>query len=201
MKKKKIEHDEMKYNEEDYYNVDDEIEELLRNNRKDILKNEISTLFDDLNVNDKAINDSPSVSYETIRNNFKLQNRVVSVFCNNIVSDIKIKKFYSKFLIGILILQFVALDVVFFLAGKGIIIVSDVSLNLFVGGGLLEIVGLVTIIVKYLFNDNTAESLRIISRINKFNFSIQKTYKKLKIPLVNLKNSYKRNSKIVKSTI
>lgn len=155
--------------EQDEITTDEEVQALLENNKVEVLKDEVNEIFDGLdnskNVTKTYISEKTQ-SVDTIKNNFKLQNKVVSAHCDNITSDISIKRVYSTILLIILAVQFIVLDLIFIFVGKGCLKYSDSSLNLFVTGGLLELIGLVTIIVRYLFKDNTTESLRIISHIN-----------------------------------
>lgn len=155
--------------EHDDISTNEEVQALLENNKVEELKDEVNEIFDGLD-NSKNVTktyiDEKTQSVDTIKNNFKLQNKVVSAHCDNITSDISIKKVYSKILLIILAVQFIVLDLIFVFVGLGSLKYSDISLNLFVTGGLIELIGLVTIIVKYLFKDNTTESLRIISHIN-----------------------------------
>lgn len=155
--------------EQDDISTNEEVQALLENNKVEELKDEVNEIFDGLD-NSKNVTktyiDEKTQSVDTIKNNFKLQNKVVSAHCDNITSDISIKKVYSKILLIILAVQFIVLDLIFVFVGLGSLKYSDISLNLFVTGGLIELIGLVTIIVKYLFKDNTTESLRIISHIN-----------------------------------
>lgn len=155
--------------EQDDISTNEEVQALLENNKVEELKDEVNEIFDGLdnskNVTKTYISEKTQ-SVDTIKNNFKLQNKVVSTHCDNITSDISIKKVYSTILLIILAVQFIVLDSIFVFVGLGSLKYSDISLNLFVTGGLIELIGLVTIIVKYLFKDNTTESLRIISHIN-----------------------------------
>lgn len=175
-KNKNISHSENFYNDEDIIieedddtSLNEDVQALLENNKQEELKEEVNEIFEDLdnstNVT-KAYSSEKSQSVDTIKNNFKLQNKVVNAHCDNITSDIKIKKDYSTILLVMLAIQFIILDGVFVFAGLGILKYSDISLNLFITAGLIELIGLVAIIVKYLFKDNTTESLRIISHIN-----------------------------------
>lgn len=166
----KIYNDEdMAIEEQDVTSISEDVQALLENSKEEELKEEVNEIIDDLDNSKnatKASNNEKSQSVDTIKNNFKLQNKVVNAHCDNITSDIKIKKTYSTILLIMLAIQFVILDGIFIFAGIGILKYSDVSLNLFITAGLIELIGLVTIIVKYLFKDNTTESLRIISHIN-----------------------------------
>lgn len=130
------------------------------------LKNRIKFLFEDVDEEDAIKDDATSMDYEKIKNNFELQNKVVNSFCDNISSDIKIKKRYSLCLIIVLAIQFFILDYIFLEVGLKKLEFTDFTLNLFISVGFLELVGLITIIVKYLFNDNITESLRIIMRLD-----------------------------------
>lgn len=67
---------------------------------------------------------------------------------------------------GVVIFQLIALITIFVLQGIGLLSYSDVSFNIFVTGGIAEVYVLVRVIVKYLFNDNLTDLLKIILRAN-----------------------------------
>lgn len=66
----------------------------------------------------------------------------------------------------ILIVELIALIVIFILKGTGTLNYSDATFNIFVTGGIAEVFVLVRVIVKYLFKDNLTEALKIIITTN-----------------------------------
>lgn len=68
-------------------------------------------------------------------------------------TDTKLKKLYAQWLVGILAIQLVAMNVVFFLVGFNVLKFEDPRhLSLFMGGTLSEVFGVVFVITKYLFS-------------------------------------------------
>ena len=93
---------------------------------------------------------------------WNLNGKITSLFEIKIESDTKLKRRYAMALIVLLILTILTLNVWFFLKGIGVLKFSDTTFNIFITGGLAEIFVLVQIIVKYLFNDNLTELLKLI---------------------------------------
>lgn len=142
---------------------DDLIQVLLTKDKEKKLLSEVNLAFDGLDADDIASDDNPQTkSFDEVKESFELKRKAVDTFSDNITSNIEIKKEYSKKLIFLLVTQFLALDVIFVLVGFGILKYSDFTLNLFLTVGFLELVGLVTIVVKYVFADNISESLKVI---------------------------------------
>ena len=52
--------------------------------------------------------------------------------------------------------------IIFVLKGCNVLDYSDSTFNLFITGGIAEVFTLIMVIVKYLFNDNLTEALKII---------------------------------------
>jgi hypothetical protein len=67
-------------------------------------------------------------------------------------ADTELKRFYAYRFIWILIGQLVVLNLVFIAIGLGFLKYSDFVINLFLGGTLLEVFGVVLVITKYLFS-------------------------------------------------
>jgi hypothetical protein len=67
-------------------------------------------------------------------------------------TDTSLKKLYAYWFIGILIGQLVALNTVFIAIGLEKLKYSDFVINLFMGGTLAEVFGVVLVITKYLFS-------------------------------------------------
>lgn len=96
--------------------------------------------------------------------------RITNLFANKIEKDTELKGTYAKILIGILIFQLVILNILFILKGCGKLKFADSTFNIFITGGIAEIFVLVRTIVKYLFNDDLTELLKIILKANNYKF-------------------------------
>lgn len=99
---------------------------------------------------------------DEISNTWSLNTKVTELFETKIKNDTKLKRRYAMALIILLIVMVIALNVCFVLKGLGILNFSDSTFNIFITGGLAEIFVLVKIIVKYLFNDNLTDLLKLI---------------------------------------
>ena len=97
-----------------------------------------------------------------------MNDKITELFSKKIENDTELKSKYAKYLIIILIIQLVVLNVIFLMRGFNFIKFSDSTFNLYITGGIAEIFLLVRIIVKYLFNDNLTDLLKIILRANNF---------------------------------
>jgi uncharacterized membrane protein len=110
---------------------------------------------------------------------WNLNSKITNLFETKIESDTKLKRRYAMALIILLIITIVALNVWFVMKGLGILNFSDTTFNLFITGGLAEIFVLIKIIVKYLFDDNLTELLKLIlDRNNQENKSKNNNFKK-----------------------
>jgi hypothetical protein len=90
---------------------------------------------------------------------WKVYEKIVDSFNERTDKDNVIKDKYSKWLFVILVIQLVALDLVFFLKGMKKLDLSDNTLNIFITASIAEIFALVTIIVRYLFTDKLTNLL------------------------------------------
>lgn len=99
-------------------------------------------------------------------NKWNMNNRVVELFAKEIEKDQRLRIIYDVILIGILIVELIALIVIFILVGCNKLHYSDTTFNIFITGGIAEVFTLVTIIVKYLFKDNLTKALNIILENN-----------------------------------
>lgn len=97
-----------------------------------------------------------------------MNDKITELFSTKIQNDTELKSKYAKYLIIILIIQLATLNVIFLMKGFNWIKFSDSTFNLYITGGIAEIFLLVRIIVKYLFNDNLTDLLKIILRANNF---------------------------------
>lgn len=135
---------------------------------------------------EKVDNVEDNKTIDEVSKKWNMNEKILEAFVCNIAEDQKLKHRYATILIGVLIFQLVALITIFVLQGIGLLSYSDVSFNIFVTGGIAEVYVLVRVIVKYLFNDNLTDLLKIILRAN--NIYGNKNKKDLKN---NIKNSNK----------
>lgn len=95
-------------------------------------------------------------------NKWNMNNKIIELFAGNIEKDQKLRGRYAIILIAILTVQLLALIIIFVLKGCNVLDYSDSTFNLFITGGIAEVFTLIMVIVKYLFNDNLTEALKII---------------------------------------
>ena len=133
-----------------------------------------SSAMNDFNNKERAENTIDETSEK-----WNLNSKITNLFETKIESDTKLKRRYAMALIILLIITIVALNVWFVMKGLGILNFSDTTFNLFITGGLAEIFVLIKIIVKYLFDDNLTELLKLIlDRNNQENKSKNNNFKK-----------------------
>lgn len=99
---------------------------------------------------------------------------ITNLFRDKIKKDTDLKGKYAIILIVILIFQLVILNILFILKGRGVLVFSDTTFNIFITGGIAEIFILVKTIVKYLFSDDLTELLKIILKANNYKFKDNK---------------------------
>ncbi len=108
-------------------------------------------------------------------NKWNMNNKILDLFADNIKKDQDLKEKYAIILIVILVIQLVALIVIFILKGCNVLNYSDATFNIFIAGGIAEVFVLVKIIVEYLFKDSLTNALNIILENNN-----KKEYRKKK---------------------
>ena len=69
-------------------------------------------------------------------------------------ADRELKKSYAKWFIYILIGQWLIMNIAFFLVGFGWLTFDQWSLNLYMGGTLAEVFGVILVITKNLFSNS-----------------------------------------------
>ena len=121
--------------------TEDKIEELVKNG-KDTLPEE----------NKKPVDYS----------NEEINGRIVKVYEENAEENKKMRKKYATILIAVLIIELAFLNHIFVDIGMGTLKYSEVTLNIFITGGIAEVFILIRTIIKYLFTDKISESLNII---------------------------------------
>lgn len=162
-------------------NLNDWLDDYVENEYDDVLLHddlfnrraidELSKIYGSLketdSVKEKEHYNSESLD-ETVER-LKLDSEVIHSFTANAADDRKLKTKYAKVLIIILGVQLIFFNAIFVVCGLGKLNYPESILKLYVGGGLLEIISLVAIIVKYLFKDNISLSLNSILEKNKKN--------------------------------
>lgn len=130
---------------------------------RDILDN----IFSSVKTEDKAKPEEKSENLDERIERFKLDSEVIHTFTDGIKGDRKLKNGYAIILITIFIVQLVVFNGVFILCGCKILRYDATTLNIYITGGIIEVVALIKIIVSYLFKDNMTESLKSILEKNK----------------------------------
>lgn len=130
----------------------------------------IDKLYSKIN-NKKKISkeESQSEAFDEAARRVELDSQAIDTFCKVINEDTSLKKTYAKILIFMLASELLVVNGVFICIGIGWLNYTEFSLNLFIVGTLGEILGLVTIIVNYLFKDNITKALNNILINNKSN--------------------------------
>lgn len=136
----------------------------IKNTLNDFKKEEVLSFFAKLDKTDKVNSEvtSKPKTIDEASKKWDMNDKIVTLFKDNIEKDNKLKGKYAIILIFILVLQLTALNVWFFLKGRGYLNFSDSTFNIFVTGGIAEVFILVRVIVKYLFKDNLSDALNII---------------------------------------
>ena len=141
----------------------------------DDYKKEVQKIFDkqkDLKPQEKVN------TIDEVNKKWNTNDKITNLFATKIEKDTELKGTYAKILIGILIFQLVALNILFVLKGCGVLKFSDATFNIFITGGIAEIFILVRTIVKYLFSDDLTELLKIILKANNYKFKEDKEKEK-----------------------
>lgn len=129
---------------------------------------DIERLFINLKDKDKLTSSvaTKPQNIDEVANKWVLNNKIMELFADKIKDDGELKGKYALALIIILIIQLLLLNIWFVLKGAGVLTFSDSTFNIFITGGLAEIFVLIRLIVKYLFNDNLTELLKLVIRMS-----------------------------------
>lgn len=129
---------------------------------------DIENLFKNLKEKDKLTSSvaTKPQNVDEVANKWVLNNKIMELFADKIKDDGELKGKYALALIIILIIQLLLLNIWFVLKGAGVLTFSDSTFNIFITGGLAEIFVLIRLIVKYLFNDNLTELLKLVIRMS-----------------------------------
>ena len=155
----------MKKNEanfiDDYYA--DEVESVDDSIINKTMQEKFANASDNDKVKDTMKSEPFNESYERMQQDIK----VIDAFCDVIEEDKSLKKNYAKSLMRILFLQLIAVNIIFVFYGLGLLSYPESAFNIFITGSLIEIIGLVTVAVKYLFKDNITKPLDNILEKNR----------------------------------
>ncbi len=130
-------------------------------------KDSLNEIFSKVKDKNKLKTEESPVPLNERMERFKLDEEVIHTFTKTIEKDIELKKSYAEKLISIFFLQLVLFNVIFILCGFGILKYSDFTLQLFTGATIVELVTMISIVVKYLFQDNISKTLKDILEKNK----------------------------------
>lgn len=133
---------------------------------KDDFKQEVLNVFNSKNKITNVKVEEPNTPIDEAKKKWNMNEKILSLFAENIQRDQQLKEKYAIILIKMLKIQLYALLLIFVLKGFGVISYSDSTFNIFITGGIAEIFILVRVIVKYLFKDNLTNALNIILENN-----------------------------------
>ncbi len=126
----------------------------------------ISSIFETEKEKQEIETQEKNIPVDEVKKKWDMNDKIVTLFVENIGKDQDLRSKYAKKLMTILIVELIALIVIFILKGTGTLNYSDATFNIFVTGGIAEVFVLVRVIVKYLFKDNLTEALKIIITTN-----------------------------------
>ena len=153
----------------DYDNINDDeffTQQIINKNYDSQLRG----IFKNLDNNNVMVGDKhESLPIDETKERLLLDSDVIHTFTGVIEKDQDLKSKYAKWLIIIFVIQLVAYNLIFILVGLHVLKFSEVTLDLYIGGGILEVIATIKIIVSYLFKDNITESLKNILEKNKSN--------------------------------
>lgn len=110
-----------------------------------------------------------SITMDEAKARLTLDSDVIHTFTNVIEKDQELKSKYAIGLIVAFIIQLIAYNFIFFLVGLGKLKFGEITLDLYVTGGIIEVIATIKIIVSYLFKDNITEPLKHVLEKNKTN--------------------------------
>ena len=99
-----------------------------------------------------------------IEERIKHQRTIINVWKQQQDQDRQMRKRYANWLIGVMIVQVVAINISFVLIGLGLLKFEPWTVNTFVMATFAEISALVLLVVKYLFPTTTDRILDLIDR-------------------------------------
>lgn len=114
--------------------------------------------LDENETTDEYKSGNDSFSLDEVEEYLKAKSQVREAFSNNAKTDRTLKIIYGSCLLGILLLQLIAVNVIFILGGLEILKYSSTTFNVFITGSLIEVAVIVRIVVKYLFTDNISKA-------------------------------------------
>ncbi len=98
----------------------------------------------------EALREAPSSSASS---DVHLEREERKAYIDDKKTDTLLKKKYATFFFWLLVVQLIAMNVVLILVGMGNLNFTDVTMNLYMGGTLAEVFGIVFVITRYLFSN------------------------------------------------
>lgn len=129
----------------------------------------LNDLFKQTNDQEKIKSDEEPVTFDERIKRFELDSEAIHIFTQNAELDRHLKKRYAFWVLLFLGLQLIAFNVIFILIGCNVIKYNENTINLYVTGGIIEIISLVAVIINYLFKDNISKSLNNVLEKNRTN--------------------------------
>lgn len=128
------------------------------------LFDEIDSLFNKSTHHDlekKDVLDTPTSIDEKVEK-WGMYGKIINLCEDDSKDNRKLKSKYGIILLCVLIAQLIIINIFFYLKGIEYLKCSDLVFNYFITGTFIEIISLVIVIVKFLFNDNLGDALKII---------------------------------------
>lgn len=127
----------------------------------------VNEMFSKVDAKEKAKPEDNAVNFDERLRRYELDEEVVHTFTDNAKEDRNLKKTYAFWLLVFFVLQLIAFNTVFIFKGLDKLSYDANTFNIYVMSGVVEIISLITIIVKYLFKDNITEALNNVLEKNK----------------------------------
>lgn len=156
---------------QDLYEADlDDTNLLIEQSEKRKYNDELNTIFDTLNKKNLVKEEfDTTVTFDEARQRYELDSKVINTFIKNAEEDRKLKHTYASKLMNVFCIQLIMYNFIFILVGLKILHFESSTLNIFITGGVVEIIVIIKIIVSYLFKDNVTEALKNVLEKNKIN--------------------------------
>lgn len=145
--------------EEIKFNIDDDDIDSIKDFTNILLNAEENNAIKEVDENKEKESKEIDLEEFVARNKWQVYRDLVDLFKSRTENDNNLKKQYSKILVWILIIQLVAMNIIFILKGCNKLNFTDTTFNLFITATIAEVFTLVTIIVKYLFTDKLTDLL------------------------------------------
>ncbi len=130
----------------------------------------LNSIFGTLNKKNSVKEEfDKTLTFDEAKKRYELDSKVINTFIKNADEDRKLKHKYAMWLMRVFCIQLLVYNSVFILVGTGILHFESTTLNIFITGGVVEVIALIKIIVSYLFKDNVTEALKNVLEKNKMN--------------------------------